>query len=68
MCIRDSPYCYPLSCSNEQIKNKLISLNLPLLRLWKNFPSDFIESTFLNDTVALPLNDKSFADYILEKF
>lgn len=62
------PYCYPLSCSNEQIKNKLISLNLPLLRLWKNFPSDFIESTFLNDTVALPLNDKSFADYILEKF
>ena len=61
------PYCYPLSCTDEKIKNKLLSLKLPLLKLWKNFPSDFIESSFLNDTVALPLNDKGFANYILEK-
>lgn len=62
------PYCYPLSCNDEKIKNKLLSLKLPLLKLWKNFPSDFIESSFLNDTVALPLNDKSIADYIIENF
>ena len=62
------PYCYPLSCSNEEIKNKLAFLNFPLLRMWQNFPSNFVESTFLNDTVALPLNDRNFANYILENF
>ncbi len=36
--------------------------------MWQNFPSNFVESTFLNDTVVLPLNDRNSADYIIEKF
>lgn len=62
------PYCYPLSTSNEQIKNDLSALKIPLLRLWKDLPKTFIESSTFNDVVALPLDDKKIADYILEKF
>lgn len=62
------PYCYPFSTSNEQIKNNLSLLKLPLLRLWKDLPKNFIESSIFNDVIALPLDDKKIADYILKKF
>lgn len=62
----DIPYCYPFSPNNEKIKRKLWAKNLTLLQLWKNFPKSFVESEFLNDTIALPLDDTAFAQRIIE--
>lgn len=64
--IGDVPYCYPFSPNSEIIKRKLWSKNLVLLQLWKNFPKSFIESEFLNDTIALPLDNAEYADKIIE--
>lgn len=63
---RDIPYCYPFSANSEIIKRKLWSKNLVLLQLWKNFPKSFIESEFLNDTIALPLDNTEYAEKIIE--
>ena len=60
------PYCYPFSPNNEKIKQKLWAKNLTLLQLWKNFPKSFIESEFLNDTIALPLDNAEYAEKIIE--
>ncbi len=62
----DIPYCYPFSANSEMIKRKLWAKNLTLLQLWKNFPKSFVESEFLNDTIALPLNDEKYAQKIIE--
>lgn len=62
----DIPYCYPFSPNNEKIKRKLWAKNLTLLQLWKNFPKSFVESEFLNDTIALPLDDTAFAQRIID--
>lgn len=62
----DIPYCYPFSPNSEIIKRKLWSKNLVLLQLWKNFPKSFIESEFLNDTIALPLDNAEYAEKIIE--
>lgn len=62
----DIPYCYPFSPNSEIIKRKLWSENLVLLQLWKNFPESFIESEFLNDTIALPLDNAEYAEKIIE--
>lgn len=62
----DIPYCYPFSPNSEIIKRKLWSKNLVLLQLWKNFPESFIESEFLNDTIALPLDNAEYAEKIIE--
>lgn len=62
----DIPYCYPFSPNSEIIKQKLWSKNLVLLQLWKNFPESFIESEFLNDTIALPLDNAEYAEKIIE--
>lgn len=62
----DIPYCYPFSPNSEIIKRKLWSKNLVLLQLWKNFPKSFIESEFLNDTIALPLDNGEYAEKIIE--
>ncbi len=59
------PYCYPFSPNNERIKQKLWAKNLTLLQLWKNFPKSFIESEFLNDTIAFPLDDAEYAEKII---
>lgn len=64
--IGDIPYCYPFSPNSEIIKRKLWSKNLVLLQLWKNFPKSFIESEFLNDTIALPLYNAEYAEKIIE--
>lgn len=64
--IGDVPYCYPFSPNSEIIKRKLWSKNLVLLQLWKNFPKSFIESEFLNDTIALPLDNAEYAEKIIE--
>ena len=64
--IGDVPYCYPFSPNSEIIKRKLWSKNLVLLQLWKNFPKSFIESEFLNDTIALPLDNVEYAEKIIE--
>ena len=34
--------------------------------MWQNFPQNFVESKFLNDTMAFPLNDEKYAQKILE--
>ncbi len=62
----DIPYCYPFSPNSEIIKRKLWSKNLVLLQLWKNFPESFIESEFLNDTIALPLDNAEYTEKIIE--
>lgn len=62
----DIPYCYPFSPNSEIIKRKLWSKNLVLLQLWKNFPKSFVESEFLNDTIALPLDNAEYAEKIIE--
>lgn len=59
------PYCYPFSPNNEKIKQKLWAKNLTLLQLWKNFPKSFIESEFLNDTIAFPLDETEYAEKII---
>lgn len=64
--IGDVPYCYPFSPNSEIIKRKLWSKNLVLLQLWKNFPKSFVESEFLNDTIALPLDNAEYAEKIIE--
>lgn len=60
------PYCYPFSSDNNEILTKLNNINIPLLHLWKEFPKDFSEYEFLNNTVALPL-DIQVCDIILNK-
>lgn len=62
----DIPYCYPFSPNNESIKQKLWAKNFTLLQLWKNFPKSFVESQFLNDTIALPLDNEEYAQKIIE--
>lgn len=62
----DIPYCYPFSPNSEIIKRKLWSKNLVLLQLWKNVPKSFVESEFLNDTIALPLDNAEYAEKIIE--
>lgn len=64
--IGDIPYCYPFSPNSEIIKRKLWSKNLVLLQLWKNFPKSFVESEFLNDTIALPLDNAEYAKKLLK--
>lgn len=61
----DIPYCYPFSTNDEKIKRKLCANNLTLLQLWKNFPESFVESEFLNDTIALPLDNAEYAEKII---
>lgn len=55
------PYCYPF-CPNCKIDIH----NLIILRLWKPIPKNFIEHSFLNNTMALPLNDTLYADKIIQ--
>lgn len=62
----DIPYCYPFSTDDDGIKNSIIFNKLILLQMWQNFPQNFVESKFLNDTIAFPLNDEKYAQKILE--
>ena len=55
------PYCYPF-CPNRQIDIH----DLTILRLWKPIPKNFIEHSYLNNTMALPLNDTLYADKIIQ--
>ena len=55
------PYCYPF-CPNRQIDIH----DLTILRLWKPIPKNFIEHSYLNNTMALPLNDALYADKIIQ--
>ena len=54
--INNIPYCYPFSPKSEQIKRETVSKGVPLIRLWKDMPKEFIEYDFLSDVAALPLN------------
>ena len=51
------PYCYPLCTSDETILKSFSDNKLILLKLWNNIPRHFKENEFLNYTLALPLND-----------
>ena len=51
------PYCYPLCTSDETILKSFSDNKLILLKLWNNIPKNFKEHKFLNNTLALPLND-----------
>ncbi len=57
----DVPYCYPF-CPNCKVDIH----DLTILRLWKPLPKNFVEHTFLNNTMALPLNDDVYADKIIK--
>lgn len=56
------PFCYPFSTKNEKILSKLSQFTL--LRLWKEIPKNYPEYEFLNNTVALALNDESYCEKI----
>lgn len=64
----DIPYCYPLSPKNTEFLTPLTSNKLVLLRLWKNINKKFSEHEFLNNTIALPLNDQNFAEKIIQLY
>lgn len=51
------PYCYPLCSADDKLLESLSANNITLLRLWGNIPKHFMEYNFLNNTLALPLND-----------
>jgi hypothetical protein len=55
-------FCYPLSTKNEEILSKLSQFIL--LRLWKEIPKNYPEYEFLNNTIALPLNDEIYCEKI----
>ena len=57
------PYCYPFSPKSQEIKNKIISKGIPLIKLWKDISKDYVEYSFAADIVALPLN--SYSKYLL---
>lgn len=63
----DIPYCYPLSPDNESLK-KILAGKFILLRLWQDIPQIFAEHRYLNNTIALPLNDRKYAYKILNYF
>lgn len=60
----DVPYCYPLNTTDTEVLSKLESTKLPFLQLWKDIPSIFKENTFLNKTIALPLDDTEICSKI----
>jgi len=62
------PYCYPFSGNNSKIADKITGGNIILLRLWKDIPKSFPEYKILNNTAALPLNDRKFAERIIDIF
>ena len=53
----DIPYCYPFCPKSSDAKESILAKNLPLIRLWKDLPENFEENKFINDVVALPLNN-----------
>ena len=59
------PYCYPFSPKNKDFAQSFIENNLVLLWLWNPIPKNFIEHNFLNNTIALPLNDTKYANKII---
>ena len=61
--VDEIPFCYAFSPVSDEIKNEIISKNIPLIRLWKNMPKNYIEYNILNDVVAMPLN--SYSKYFL---
>lgn len=61
----DVPYCYPFSPTKNIYKKTLLENNIILLKLWKDFPENSVEK-WLNDTVALPLNDINYAEKIIK--
>lgn len=56
------PYCYPFSTNNTKILSKLSDFTV--LRLWEEIPKDYPEYCFLNNTIALPLNDENYCEKI----
>ncbi|MBD5401281.1 hypothetical protein HDR58_00560 [bacterium] len=58
----DIPYCYPF-CPKDS--NSIDIHDLIILRLWNPIPESFVEYSFLNNTMALPLNDVSYAEKII---
>lgn len=62
------PFCYPFSCANEEITEKLQKANLTLLRLWNDIPKHYPEYNILNNVAAFPLNDESYAQKIISTF
>lgn len=57
--LNNVPYCYPFSPVSDEIKDEIIFSDIPLIRLWKDIPKDFIEYNFADDVVAMPLNSYS---------
>lgn len=66
--IEDIPYCYPFCPKDLEFLEPLTQNNFPILRLWEDINKKFPEYKFLNNTIALPLNDKEFAEKILKVF
>lgn len=60
----DIPYCYPFSTDNIDIIKHL--QKFILLRLWKGIPKNFPEYNFLNNVAAFPLNDRDYANKIMD--
>lgn len=64
--INNIPYCYPLSLNDLTLTNQITENNLILLHLWKPIPKEFEEYKFLNNTIALPLNDENYSQKIIK--
>lgn len=60
------PYCYPLSLKDINFAKPIIKNHLILLHLWKPLPKEFEEYKFLNNTIALPLNDEKYSEEIIK--
>lgn len=60
------PYCYPFCAKNSDFLHPLMENKITLLKLWSTIPKDFREYSFLNNTIAMPLNDLTYAEKILQ--
>ena len=63
---KNVPYCYPFSTNEGKILSELAQFTL--LRLWKAIPKNYPEYEFLNNTIALPLNDANYCQKVCNKF
>lgn len=59
---KNVPYCYPFSTNEGKILSELAQFTL--LRLWKAISKNYPERDFLNNTIALPLNDEIYCEKI----
>ncbi len=61
------PYCYPLNTEDQNIR-KILAKKFTLLQLWKELPENFSQTYYLGQTIALPLNDREYAQKIINYF